>query len=694
MSIPLGHTQYTWSTPQGATPLGHTTYSWGTSSSKATTAPSSTSSSEVKESLERRVGPLSHFAGEASAALNKFYVTTAINYTNGDPHVGHAYEGVTTDIVARYHRIFGRDTFFCTGTDEHGEKIAKTAAKEGVEPIDICNRYAGRFQELNQKLHISNDCYIRTTQDRHKKVVKELWNRCVAKGDIWLGQYEGWYNVKEECYVKETDAEQADFKDAAGEPLIKMSQESYLLNMGKYQQQLKTKIENDEFKIRPKTRRDEILKFLNDEKLRDLSLSRNNFKWGIPIPGSDDHVMYVWFDALTNYGSAVNFLDTNPETNPLSKFWPADVHVIGKDITRFHCIYWPIMLMSAEVELPKGVYAHGFVMDKNGQKMSKSVGNVVDPNDMLQLYSSDTIRYYMIRETIYGDDAPFNEEHLKELHNANLADGLGNLFRRGLSLCGKYTDVNAPTIPTEDSDVCFDTAAFIYNIDEAMRELELKKMIMILVEAVNKANKYLTDQEPWKMKKQPERQRAVVRTVLESCYYFAHVLHPVCPVAAEEMFKQLMTPKKTLRELSSSFNNLTSGASIAIAKNSPILFTKFDLKASGESKESLADAKAKKKQKQQENAKSSQKGSGSKGGGKGKGGSGGGPTDPNQDAFTRILLKVGIIQDIKVHEAADKLYIETINLGEEKGPRQIVSGLKAHYPDMLSLKGKKVIVRF
>merc|ERR1712195_435769 len=246
-------------------------------------------------------------------------------------------------------------------------------------------------------------------------------------------------------------------------------------NMKKYQQELINKINTDEFKIRPEARRQEILKFLNEEELRDLSLSRNKFKWGVPIPGSDDHVMYVWFDALSNYGTAIDFLNTDPKTNPLIRFWPASVHVIGKDITRFHCIYWPIMLMSAGIVLPCGVYAHGFVMDKNGTKMSKSLGNVVDPNQLLDQLkedggkTSDTLRFYMIRETIYGDDAPFNYEHLKDLHNANLADGLGNLFRRGLSLCGKYTDVNAPTIPIEESDIVFDTAAFVHSLDTAMR---------------------------------------------------------------------------------------------------------------------------------------------------------------------------------------------------------------------------------
>ena len=379
---PLGHTPFSWINPS-VPPLGHTTFSW------SPLPLSKTSSNETKESLERRSGPLSNFAGEEAAALNTFYVTTAINYTNGNPHVGHAYEGVTTDIVARYHRMFGRDTYFLTGTDEHGQKIALSAEKEGVAPIDICDRYAGRFQELNKRLQISNDDYIRTTQERHKTRAQELWKRCVANGDIWLGNYEGWYNVKEEQYVKESEAEQMEYKDAAGNPLVKMSQPSYLLNMKKYQQELINKINTDEFKIRPEARRQEILKFLNEEELRDLSLSRNKFKWGVPIPGSDDHVMYVWFDALSNYGTAIDFLNTDPKTNPLIRFWPASVHVIGKDITRFHCIYWPIMLMSAGIALPGGVYAHGFVMDKNGTKMSKSLGNVVDPNQLLDQLKED-----------------------------------------------------------------------------------------------------------------------------------------------------------------------------------------------------------------------------------------------------------------------------------------------------------------
>jgi methionyl-tRNA synthetase len=592
--------------------------------------------------------------------------------------------------------MFGREVFFLTGTDEHGQKIAARAAKEGLEPIDICNRYATKFQALNKRLNISNDAYIRTTQEAHKSVAQTLWRKCLAKGDIWLGTYSGWYDVGEEAYVTDADAEKMGYKDKSGNPLKEMAEPSYLFNMEKYRAELLARIKSDAFRIQPPSRRKEILTRLENTELFNLSISRTNFSWGIPVPDDAEHVMYVWFDALTNYGSGVNFLDQT-EANPLRAFWPATTHVIGKDIIWFHCVIWPIMLLSAEVPLPRGVFAHGFVNDALGKKMSKSVGNVIDPNDILDKYGADTTRFYTVCETTYGEDMPFSEEHLVDLHNANLADGIGNLLRRGLALCAKYKpgpplaaaegDGESKAkggdkyglVPSETPDVPFDSAAFARELDEAGRDLRLKDLCTILMAAVADTNKYLTNAEPWKMKDQPERQRAVVRTILEACYYFAHALNPLCPDASAEIFRQLKCPARTLGALSAGFDNLVPGAPIMAVTQAPILFTKIErAKSKEEIKAEMKKAKA---------AKNKAKG-GKKNGG---GGGGGSAPDPNQDAFTKIDIRVGQIAEVWVHENADSLYCEKINVGEEE-PRQIASGLRKHYPNIEDLQDRKVLV--
>ena len=679
-------------------PLGHTGYSWGPLKSQpaaASEVPPAAPSTAQPKLLVHQSGKLIDHCGDEAKNLTSYYVTTAINYTNGDPHVGHAYEAVTTDVIARYHRIFGRKVYFLTGTDEHGQKIAARAEKEGVEPIDICNRYAEKFKTLNKRLNISNDDYIRTTQDRHKKIAQQLWRKCLKKGDIWLGEYKGWYDIGEEAYVTDADAEKMGYKDKSGKPLKEMSEPSYLFNMEKYREEMIRLIKSDEFQIRPQSRKKEILARLESTELFNLSISRTNFSWGVPVPEDDDHVMYVWFDALTNYGSGVDFLNQT-DANPLREFWPATTHVIGKDIIWFHCVIWPIMLLSAEVPLPQGVFAHGFVNDASGKKMSKSVGNVIDPHDILDKYGADTSRFYIICETAYGEDMPFSEEHLVDLHNAYLADGIGNLLRRGLALCAKYNpkpdlddggeskgdtkkkgNGKAGLVPTEIPDVPFDAAAFAKDLDAAGRDLRLKDISLVLMKAVNDTNKYLTDAEPWKLKKQPMRQRAIVRTILEACYYFAHALYPLCPNAGEEMFRQLKCSQRVIKDLSAGFDNLIPGAPIMAVNEAPILFQKIErAKSKEEIKEEMKKAKAAKKK-----AKSAAK----------KGDASGSKPDPNQDEFTKIDIRVGTITDIWVHEKADTLYCEKIDVGEEE-PRQIASGLRKHYPNIEDLRNKKVLV--
>jgi methionyl-tRNA synthetase len=341
--------------------------------------------------------------GIAEAAQgSSFYITTAINYTNGPAHMGHAYEAATSDVIARHQRLTtDHPVYFVTGSDEHGQKIAGTAEKEGKTPMEICDKYVTGFQVLNQRIRISNDDYVRTTSARHKRTAQQLWKKCAAAGDIYLDTYVGWYNVREEAFVTETEAAANDYKDPdTGIPYKQVEEESYFFKMSKYNDRLIKYIEVDNpgF-IQPEHHKSLILNRLKSEELRDLSISRTTFDWGIPVPEGfhDSHVMYVWMDALSNYLTGVNGLQVNDDGSipGKEKFWPANVHIIGKDILWFHTVIWPCLLMSAEIPLPKVVFAHGFVNDKEGKKMSKSLGNVVDPHDMLDQFHVDTFRWYV-----------------------------------------------------------------------------------------------------------------------------------------------------------------------------------------------------------------------------------------------------------------------------------------------------------
>ena len=337
-----------------------------------------------------------------------FYITTAINYANGAPHIGHAYEAATSDVIARHQRLVAKaethPVYFVTGADEHGQKIAEQASKEGKSaPIEICDKYVAGFQVLNQRLRVTNDDYVRTTSNRHKRTAKELWKRCHEAGDIYLDTYQGWYNVREETFVSEIEAQQNDYKDPdSGLPYRQVEEESYFFKMSNYKDRLIQYIEvdNPTF-IQPSMHKNLILQRLKSDDLRDLSISRTTFNWGIDMPEGfkENHVMYVWLDALTNYLTGVNGLGMNGEddndatTSELKHFWPASVHIIGKDILWFHTVIWPCLLMSAGLPLPQAVFAHGFVNDSQGKKMSKSIGNVVDPHDMLDKFEADTFRW-------------------------------------------------------------------------------------------------------------------------------------------------------------------------------------------------------------------------------------------------------------------------------------------------------------
>lgn len=593
---------------------------------------------------------------EQARHRERFYLTTAIHYTNGNPHMGHAYENVAADIITRYHRVFGRDVFFLTGTDEHGQKIAQTAEAAGVTPMQLVDKYAAIFQQLTRDLHMSNDHFVRTTSAEHKKFAQWLFQRALDNGDVYLGTYEGWYNVREETFVTETEAAQTDYKDpATGTPFRKMQEESYFFKMSKYQQRLVQHFHDNPDFLQPEVRRQEILRRL-EEPLQDLSTSRTTFSHGIPLPNDPKHVMYVWFDALSNYLSALDY-----PNGPNAKYWPASVHLIGKDITWFHCVIWPCILMSTGIPLPKRVFAHGFVNAKDGSKMSKSIGNVVDPYDMISKYGLETFRYFIVRSARFGQDMPFSEDDLMNIHNAELADTLGNLVHRSVNICKKYSD---GVVPDAVADAPFDVYALLHESEVAYKEFALQNACFAIVNALKETNKYLTEKEPWHMKENAPR-LVVVRTCLEAIYIIAHFLSPIMPAIADKIFEKLGTAPVLLTELSPDYDNLKPGSAVTVGD---ILFQKILSDEEAAKQEEAAKAKADKAAVPKATA----------------------AKKPAVPLFASLDIRVGVISKVWAHPDSDKLYCEEIDIGEEE-PKAIGSGLRAFY-SLEEMQGRKVLV--
>ena len=440
---------------------------------------------------------------------------------------------------------------------------------QGCEPIDICDKWSEKFQELNSDLNVSNDAYIRTTQDHHKSNAQRMFMRCKQNGDIYKGTYKGWYNVKEEQYVTDTDALEMNYKDAAGKPLEQMETETYFFKMSAYCEKLIAHYDAHTDFLQPAERYQEIYVRLKRDGLRDLAISRpkEKLKWGIPIPEDDGHVMYVWFDALTNYLSGINAPEGGPETN--ARFWPANVHIIGKDIIWFHCVIWPCMLMSAKVALPKCVFAHGFVNAPDGVAMSKSIGNTVDPLDLLEKYDSDSIRHFIALSAVYGSDLPFSESNMVDIHNAHLADGIGNLVHRATNMIKANCDGK---VPDSTPVAVFNLKKLRVKMEAAFAAYAVQDGCMAAMEAVRATNKYITDTEPYKMKSNPVEQHKILRSVLEAVFILAHVLHPFIPDSMDMVFKRLGHPQKKLHELSVGFDNLTPGTKVDVGD---ILFAKL-----------------------------------------------------------------------------------------------------------------------
>ncbi|MGV0715952.1 methionine--tRNA ligase [Mycolicibacterium sp. XJ662] len=479
-----------------------------------------------------------------------YYVTTAIAYPNGDPHVGHAYEYIATDAIARFRRLDGYDVRFLTGTDVHGLKMAETAAAEGVATAELARRNSDVFQRMQEKLNISFDRFIRTSDPDHFEASKEIWRRMNAAGDIYLDSYKGWYSVRDERFFTEAEttvgADGVRVSAETGAPVTWTEEQTYFFRLSAYAERLLAHYKaNPEF-IEPEVRRNEVVSFVSGG-LRDLSISRTTFDWGVPVPDHPDHVMYVWVDALTNYLTGVGFPDTSSEL--FTRFWPADLHMIGKDIIRFHAVYWPAFLMSAGIELPRKVFVHGFLLNR-GEKMSKSVGNVVDPNALVDTFGLDQVRYFFLREVPFGQDGSYSEEAIIGRINSDLANELGNLAQRSLSMVAKNLDGVVPEpgdFTAEDSELLAAADALLERVRGHFDATAMHLALEAIWSVLGAANRYFSAQEPWVLRKSESPQdgvrlRTVLYTTLETVRIAALLSQPVMPESTGKLLDLLGQP--------------------------------------------------------------------------------------------------------------------------------------------------------
>ncbi|MDC0060056.1 methionine--tRNA ligase [bacterium] len=507
-----------------------------------------------------------------------FYITTPIYYPSARPHMGHAYSSIIADFFARFKRIDGFNVHFLTGTDEHGLKIQRAAENKNIEPIKFCDQISQTFRDLSDTLNLSNTDFIRTTEDRHKKTVQYLWSVLEKNDDIYLSKYSGWYSVSDEAFYSDDEIiekDQVKVAISSGSPVEWIEEESYFFRLAKWQDKLLDYYENNPNFISPKSRKNEVISFVKNG-LKDLSISRKAFSWGIKVPNNSDHVIYVWLDALTNYISALNYPNTTDKL--FNDFWPASIHLIGKDILRFHAVYWPAFLMAANIPLPKKIYGHGWILSGD-EKMSKSKGNILDPIDIISTYGLDPLRYYLIKEVSFGNDGNISQDRLEDCINSDLANNFGNLCQRVITFAMKNCSSKIPENKKFIDDDLTILNKFTNNLSKIRQEIDKQNInyyIDFIVSSLFEANKYFNDQEPWKKKDDSDRLNTIVYTSLEIIRKVSFMLYPIIPDTIDKTLKIFdLTSSDIIFESIGKHNYLKSGSNL---NNIGILFKKIEKK--------------------------------------------------------------------------------------------------------------------
>ena len=507
-----------------------------------------------------------------------FYITTPIYYPSARPHMGHAYSSIIADFFARFKRMDGFNVYFLTGTDEHGLKIQRAAEKNGIETSKFCDEISKTFKDLSETLNLTNTDFIRTTEQRHKESVQHLWNELKKNDDIYLSKYSGWYSVSDEAFYSDEEIEEIDgIKQSISSksPVEWMDEESYFFRLSKWEKPLLDFYKKNPDFISPESRKNEVISFVKSG-LKDLSVSRKSFSWGIKVPNDNDHVIYVWLDALTNYISALNY--PNKDDDLYKKYWPASIHLIGKDILRFHAIYWPAFLLAAKIEPPKKVYGHGWILS-NDQKMSKSKGNILDPLEIINEYGLDPLRYYLIKEVSFGNDGNISQERLEDCINSDLANNYGNLCQRVTAFAIKNCQSKIPEkveFEKEDLDILEKFSRNLALIRNKIDNQDINFYIDFIVNSLFEANKYFNDQEPWKKKDNITRLNTIVYTTLEIVRKISFLLYPIIPESTLKALKIFNINENEI-SLSTVANNdfLVKGNSI---NKIDILFNKIEKK--------------------------------------------------------------------------------------------------------------------
>ncbi|PQD93942.1 methionine--tRNA ligase [Pradoshia eiseniae] len=606
--------------------------------------------------------------------LNTFYITTPIYYPSGNLHIGHAYTTVAGDAMARYKRMRGFDVMYLTGTDEHGQKIQQKAEEQGISPQEYVDGMIRDIKILWKKLDISYDDFIRTTEDRHKVVVEKIFKQLLDQGDIYLDEYEGWYCTPCESFFTDRQVEDGNCPDC-GRPVEKVKEESYFFKMSKYADRLLQFYEENPDFIQPESRKNEMINNFLKPGLEDLAVSRTTFDWGIKVPGNPKHVIYVWIDALTNYITALGY--GTEDNSKYMNYWPADVHLVGKEIVRFHTIYWPIMLMALDLPLPKKVFAHGWLLMKDG-KMSKSKGNVVDPVTLIDRYGLDSLRYYLLREVPFGADGVFTPEGFVERVNFDLANDLGNLLNRTVAMINKYFDGKIPAYRGSERE--FDQQLLQANIEtvekyeEAMENMQFSVALSTLWQLVSRTNKYIDETQPWALAKDEEKvdELASVMTHLaESLRRVAIMLKPFLTESPKKIFEQLNCEQESMQTWESLESFGLTSEDLTVKKGNPI-FPRLDIEEEvAYIKESMQGAAP---QPAQEEKKAAQEVPESE--------------EITIDDFKKVELRVAQVISAEPVPKADKLLKLQLDLGYEQ--RQVVSGIAQYYKPE-ELEGKKVI---